>query len=87
LLIADGFYANRGLLSLIKWKLGHFIQNCPTIGDSNFDKVIVKRTTGIPKMFLKAVDEKDPRAQSGPGKGLMVTQNGELVVATPNRYV
>ncbi|KAJ3152353.1 hypothetical protein HDU86_005882 [Geranomyces michiganensis] len=58
---------------------GHFINNCPTIGEKEFDRPKLKRTTGIPKIFLKVVDDK--HAAEG---GVMVTQNGELVVAQPN---
>ena len=38
---------------------GHFIGVCPTLGDENFDKPKLKRTTGIPKTFLKTVDQRD----------------------------
>jgi len=58
---------------------GHFINNCPTIGDKEYDRPKLKRTTGIPKCFLKAVDTK--QATEG---GVMVTQNGDLVVVQPN---
>ncbi|ORX53377.1 DWNN-domain-containing protein [Piromyces finnis] len=58
---------------------GHFISDCPTLGDKEFDRPKLKRTTGIPKCFLKAVDTK--QASEG---GVMVTQNGELVVVQPN---
>ncbi|KNC98149.1 cleavage polyadenylation factor subunit MPE1 [Spizellomyces punctatus DAOM BR117] len=58
---------------------GHFINQCPTIGDKDFDRPKLKRTTGIPKIFLKVVDDKQAA-----GGGVMVTQNGELVVAQPN---
>ena len=34
--------------------VGHFINNCPTNGDPSFDKV--KKSTGIPKIFLKPVE-------------------------------
>ncbi|KAJ1503783.1 hypothetical protein HMI54_007786 [Coelomomyces lativittatus] len=34
---------------------GHFIQDCPTNGDTTFDRPKVKRTTGIPKSFLKEI--------------------------------
>ncbi|KAJ1337085.1 hypothetical protein BSLG_006845 [Batrachochytrium salamandrivorans] len=58
---------------------GHYINMCPTIGDKEFDnRPKLKRTTGIPKMFLKTIEIKDPSS------GIMVTQTGEFVVATPN---
>lgn len=59
---------------------GHFVSNCPTIGNKSFDLSKLKRTTGIPKIFLKTVD--DPRTSSN--SGVMVTQSGELVVVQPN---
>ncbi|KAI9105839.1 DWNN domain-containing protein [Phlyctochytrium arcticum] len=58
---------------------GHFINQCPTIGDKEFDRPKLKRTTGIPKIFLKVVDDKQAA-----GGGVMITQNGELVIAQPN---
>ena len=58
---------------------GHYISFCPTLGDSEFDKKpLLKRTTGIPKMFLRTVDKSEA---SG---GVMVTESGEFVVARPN---
>ncbi|KAG9290696.1 hypothetical protein G9A89_011659 [Geosiphon pyriformis] len=57
---------------------GHYINNCPTNGDKEYDKQPrIKRTTGIPRSFLKEVNE--PK-KDGPG-GLMVTPQGGLVVA------
>lgn len=35
---------------------GHYIQDCPTNGDAKFDRPKVKRTTGIPKSFLKEIE-------------------------------
>ncbi|KAK9687084.1 Protein mpe1 [Basidiobolus ranarum] len=58
---------------------GHYINNCPTNGDKEFDKPRIKRTTGIPKSFLKAVDA--PKNAQG---GVMVTPDGGLVVAQPD---
>lgn len=34
--------------------IGHYINYCPTNGDPSFDKV--KKSTGIPKIFLKPVE-------------------------------
>jgi protein MPE1 len=62
---------------------GHYINVCPTLGDEKFDnKPKIKRTTGIPKIFLKSVDG----VLSTDGT-VMVTHTGELVVAKPNEYV
>lgn len=41
----------------------------------------VKKTTGIPKSFLQKVDTVPP------GKGVLVTQDGNLVIAQANEYV
>ncbi|KAI8906867.1 DWNN domain-containing protein [Gorgonomyces haynaldii] len=59
-------------------KAGHHIQNCPTMGDPAYDNKKLKKTTGIPRIFLKTVDEKEAAE-----KGLMVTQSGEFVVQRP----
>jgi hypothetical protein len=59
---------------------GHYINMCPTIGDASFDnKPKIKRATGIPTMFLKTIQNKD-----AVDRGLMVTGEGDLVVAMPN---
>ncbi|KAJ3037264.1 E3 ubiquitin-protein ligase rbbp6 [Rhizophlyctis rosea] len=67
------------LLHLATSVIGHFINQCPTIGNKDFDRPKLKRTTGIPKIFLQKVDDK-----SAAGGGVMVTQSGELVQAMPN---
>jgi protein MPE1 len=65
---------------------------CPTNDDPTFDnKPRVKRTTGIPRSFLKAVEK--PVALSGDGttddtkapSGIMVNADGEFVIAEPDR--
>ena len=33
----------------------HWIQFCPTLGNSAFDNISVKKTTGIPRSFLQTV--------------------------------
>ncbi|TBU27286.1 DWNN domain-containing protein [Dichomitus squalens] len=61
---------------------GHWIQDCPTNNDREFDnRPRIKRTTGIPRSFLKAVDN----PTTGPlGAGVMVTPEGGYVVAQPD---
>ncbi|KAI0741590.1 DWNN domain-containing protein [Daedaleopsis nitida] len=61
---------------------GHWIQECPTNNDREFDnRPRIKRTTGIPRSFLKAVDN----PTTGPlGQGVMVTPEGGYVVAQPD---
>jgi len=61
---------------------GHWIQDCPTNNDREFDnKPRIKRTTGIPRSFLKAVDNP---SGSRIGQGVMVTPEGGYVVAQPD---
>lgn len=70
---------------------GHWIQACPTNNDPTFDnRPKFKKTTGIPKSFLKTVDK--PPALSSDGTvdmsqlpaGVMYTAEGEWVVAMPD---
>jgi protein MPE1 len=61
---------------------GHWIQNCPTNDDKEFDnKPRFKRTTGIPRSFLKTVDA---TAAEGAAGGIMITPEGGFVVAEPD---
>ncbi|KAF2155073.1 DWNN-domain-containing protein [Myriangium duriaei CBS 260.36] len=71
---------------------GHWIQACPTNSDPTFDnRPKFKKTTGIPRSFLKVVDK--PPALSSDGSvdvsqlpaGVMYTANGEWVVAEPDK--
>ncbi|EMD38938.1 hypothetical protein CERSUDRAFT_112645 [Gelatoporia subvermispora B] len=60
---------------------GHWIQDCPTNNDRDYDnRPRIKRTTGIPRSFLKAVES--PSGQLG--QGVMVTPEGGYVVAQPD---
>lgn len=64
---------------------------CPTNDDPNFDgRPRVKRTTGIPRSFLKTVEK--PNALTNDGtidesrpSGVMVNADGEWVVAEPDK--
>ncbi|RKP18288.1 DWNN-domain-containing protein, partial [Rozella allomycis CSF55] len=60
---------------------GHFIHQCPTNSDKSFDLLKVKRTTGIPKSFLKTVDASEIDKANGT---VMVTDDGSLVVVQAN---
>src|SRR6187402_154415 len=70
---------------------GHWIKECPTNDDPNFEnKPRIKRTTGIPRSFLKTVDK--PTALSGDGtedikppSGVMVNAEGQFVIAEPDK--
>ncbi|KAJ3815272.1 DWNN domain-containing protein [Lentinula lateritia] len=61
---------------------GHWIKDCPTNSDREFDhKPRIKRTTGIPRSMLKAVEN----INNGElGQGVMVTPEGGYVVAQPD---
>lgn len=62
---------------------GHWIQNCPTNDDPNFDKKRIRRTTGIPRSMLEAVEK--PIEGGGPlASGVMVTPDGGYVIARPD---
>ncbi|KAI9882802.1 MAG: Deoxycytidine monophosphate (dCMP) deaminase [Watsoniomyces obsoletus] len=71
---------------------GHWIQACPTNNDPYFDnRPRVKRTTGIPKSFLRTIEK--PASLSADGitdtghhpSGVMVNADGEFVVAEPDQ--
>lgn len=70
---------------------GHWIQMCPTNDNPEYnDRPRIKRTTGIPKSFLKTVDKATVLAQGGDEdgskpSGVMVTADGEFVVAQPDK--
>ncbi|CAJ2502703.1 Uu.00g100970.m01.CDS01 [Anthostomella pinea] len=71
---------------------GHWIQVCPTNDNPEFDnRPRVKRTTGIPRSFLKTVD-KSAMQQTGadgeelkPPSGVMVNADGDFVIAEPDK--
>jgi protein MPE1 len=71
---------------------GHWIQLCPTNDNPEFDKrPRVKRTTGIPRSFLKTVDKSALQHTGADGEevkppsGLMVNADGEFVIAEPDK--
>lgn len=60
-------------------KPGHWIQDCPTNDDKEFDnRPRFKRTTGIPKSMLKTVEQPTDEDQRA---GVMLTADGTYVVA------
>jgi protein MPE1 len=64
---------------------GHWIQDCPTNNDREYDnRPRIKRTTGIPRSMLKAVESPN---NGQLGQGVMVTPEGGYVVAQPDLYV
>ncbi|KAF2202218.1 DWNN-domain-containing protein, partial [Delitschia confertaspora ATCC 74209] len=63
---------------------GHWIQACPTNNDPDFKpKMRVKRTTGIPRSFLKTVEK--PADDDENVRGVMVNAEGEHVIAVPDQ--
>ncbi|KAM7189646.1 DWNN domain containing protein [Naviculisporaceae sp. PSN 640] len=70
---------------------GHWIQLCPTNDNPEYDnRPRVKRTTGIPKSFLKTVDKATALGQNADGDdtkpaGIMVDENGDFVIAEPDK--
>lgn len=64
---------------------GHFINHCPTNSDPNFDKPRIKKTTGIPKSFLKPIEGGDAvqARAADPTLAVMITAEGEAVIARP----
>jgi protein MPE1 len=63
--------------------LGHWIQACPTNENPDWEnKPRFKRTTGIPKMFLKTVEQ--PAAGEGGNAGVMITADGSFVMVQPD---
>ncbi|KAF8159459.1 DWNN domain-containing protein [Crassisporium funariophilum] len=61
---------------------GHWIQDCPTNNDREFDnRPRIKRTTGIPRSMLRAVENPNSSELTS---GVMVTPEGGYVVAQPD---
>ncbi|AMD20846.1 HDR104Cp [Eremothecium sinecaudum] len=66
----------------------HWIKNCPTNSDPNFEGKRIRRTTGIPKKFLKSV-EIDPMTMTPEEmaeKKIMVTDDGKFVVQVADQH-
>jgi hypothetical protein len=59
---------------------GHWINQCPTNGDPNFDFHKVKKATGIPRSMLKTVSASD-------AKGTLLLPGSGLVAFMPNECV
>ncbi|KAM3163583.1 MPE1-like protein [Lachancea thermotolerans] len=66
----------------------HWIKNCPTNSDPNFEGKRIRRTTGIPKKFLKSV-EIDPSTMTPEEmaqRKIMVTDDGSFVVQVADQH-
>ncbi|KAL8675286.1 MAG: hypothetical protein Q9168_000315 [Polycauliona sp. 1 TL-2023] len=71
---------------------GHWIQACPTNDDPAYvNRPRVKRTTGIPRSFLKTIEKPTAIANDGTTDetkqpaGVMINAEGEWVVAEPDQ--
>ncbi|KAE9378186.1 DWNN-domain-containing protein [Stipitochalara longipes BDJ] len=69
---------------------GHWIKECPTNDDPNYEnKPRIKRTTGIPRSFLKTVEKPVVTGDGGddakPPSGIMVNAEGQFVIAEPDK--
>ncbi len=71
---------------------GHWIMVCPTNDDPTYDgRPRVKRTTGIPRSFLKTVQKPTSLVNDGTmddtkqPAGIMVNAEGEWVIAEPDK--
>ncbi|CCH44096.1 putative RING finger protein [Wickerhamomyces ciferrii] len=56
----------------------HWIKNCPTNDDPNWEGKRIKRTTGIPKTYLKTIEK--PEDESTGVKSYMMNEEGKYVV-------
>jgi protein MPE1 len=65
---------------------GHFIQNCPTNGDPNYDKHKVTKKTGIPKTFMKTITDPDDVSAVGSGITVVNGPQGGLAVIGPQTH-
>lgn len=62
----------------------HWIKNCPTITDPNFEGKKIKRTTGIPRSYLKTISKAQLERESE--NGLRRTDDGEVIDSMGNTY-
>jgi len=56
----------------------HWIKNCPTNDDPNWEGKRIKRTTGIPKTYLKTIEK--PEDDTTGVKSYMMNEEGKYVV-------
>lgn len=55
---------------------GHWIQECPTNDDPNWENTRIRKTTGIPRSMLKTIQKPDDAEGA---KAYMITEEGEYV--------
>lgn len=65
----------------------HWIKNCPTNNDPNFEGKRIKRTTGIPKKFLQTieVDTSNMSNEEMTQRKIMITDEGKFVVQVEDK--
>ncbi|KAH3671965.1 hypothetical protein OGAPHI_000151 [Ogataea philodendri] len=62
----------------------HHIRNCPKNNDPNWDGIRIKKTTGIPKSYLRTVDNPTDIVNE-PNQNYMVNEEGKYVVAVADK--
>lgn len=69
----------------------HWIKNCPSITDPTYEARRIKRTTGIPKSYMKTISREQVEQQlanpNSEGNGIKTNENGDLVDAQGNTYM
>jgi protein MPE1 len=66
----------------------HWIRNCPTNTDPNYEGKKIKRTTGIPRLYLKTIlKEAAEHSLQNPNSQITTNENGDLVDAQGNTYM
>lgn len=69
----------------------HWIKNCPTNSDPNFEGKKIKKTTGIPKSYMKTISKEtvEFRLQNPElnDSGIHTNENGDLVDGEGNTYM
>lgn len=64
---------------------GHYIANCPTNTDPNYNRPKIRKTTGIPKTFLKPVEARtDGDFGAQPPSNVLISADGNLVMLETN---
>lgn len=65
----------------------HWIKNCPTNNDPNFEGKRIKRTTGIPKKFLQNVeiDAQNMTPEEMLQRKIMITDDGKFVIQVEDK--
>lgn len=69
----------------------HWIKNCPTNSDPNFEGKKIKKITGIPKSYMKTISKEtvEYRLQNPETNesGIQTTESGDLIDAQGNTYM